>query len=107
MSDVRPIIKVCYEPHRRGDIAVALTILEFMDYEHENNTKNSRFMDHIQEIKRNRKDARHQQRNLHVLNKMNSLISCLNPMQATTVSAVSKCLTSNHTRDFRLPPRRR
>jgi hypothetical protein len=52
MSDVRLVIKVSYEPRRRGDITVALTVLEFMDYEHELNTRNSRFMDHIQEIKR-------------------------------------------------------
>jgi len=77
MSDVILIIKVCYEPHRRGDITVALTILEFMDYEQENNTRDSWVMDHIQEIKRCRKDAWHQQRNLHGLNSMNSLISCL------------------------------
>jgi hypothetical protein len=84
MSDVRLIIKVCYEPHRRGDITVALSILEFMDYKHENNTRYSRFMDHIQDIKRYRKDARHQQRNIRGLNSMNCLISCLNLMQATT-----------------------
>lgn len=68
MSDVRLIIKVCYEPHRRGDVNVALATLEFMDYGHENNSRNSRFMDHIQEIKRYRKDARHQQSKLHGLN---------------------------------------
>jgi hypothetical protein len=39
MSDVRLIIKVCYELHRRGDITVPLTVLEFMDYEQENNTR--------------------------------------------------------------------
>jgi len=74
MSDVRLIIKVCYELHRRRDITVAITILEFMDYEHESNTRNSQFMDHIQELKRYRKDARHQQHNLHGLNSKNCIL---------------------------------
>jgi len=52
MSDVRLIIKVCYELHRRRYITVALTILEFMDYEYEHNTPRNQFMDHIREIKR-------------------------------------------------------
>ena len=48
MSGVGFIIKVCYELQRRRDITVALTILEFVDYENENNTRNSQFVDLIQ-----------------------------------------------------------
>ena len=51
MSDVRLLIEVCYEPDRRWNITVSLTVLQFMDWEQENNTQDSQFMDHTQVIK--------------------------------------------------------